>query len=57
MEQKRSPAVRGASAGELCLFCKKPFPDRSEKELHVSLLGAPAAFHRACFEQYQRPGD
>ena len=40
------------AAGE-CFWCHERIDDPSEREVHVSLLGAPAEFHRACFEEYQ----
>lgn len=36
-----------------CTWCNEPFRDRAEMELHVSLLGAPGEFHRACYEEYR----
>ncbi len=37
----------------VCTWCKKPFVSKAEKELHVSLLGAPGEFHRVCYEEYR----
>lgn len=38
----------------VCIWCHERIDDPSEREVHVSLLGAPAEFHRACFEEYER---
>jgi hypothetical protein len=42
---------KGSAQGTKCVWCKLPMT-AAEKELHVSLLGAPGEFHRACFEEY-----
>ena len=40
-------------AAGVCNWCRERIDDPSEREVHVSLLGAPAEFHGACFEEYQ----
>ena len=37
----------------VCLWCNEPFDD-GDRTLHVSKLGAPGVFHRACFEEYEQ---
>ena len=51
---KSSSTDREVSPGapRTCTWCKEPFRSRAEQELHVSLLGAPGEFHRACYEEY-----
>ncbi|MEY2476348.1 MAG: hypothetical protein QOG87_1663 [Actinomycetota bacterium] len=54
---KGSQGSRGeapTAPSRLCTWCKKPFESRAEQELHVSLLGAPGEFHRACYEDYRK---
>ena len=45
--------VRAEARYEICIWCKQRFEDPAEREVHVSLLGAPGAFHRACFAEYR----
>jgi hypothetical protein len=54
VESKGSPRRRAGHADSICLWCKKPIQDSADWQLHVSLLGAPGAFHSACFEDYQQ---
>jgi hypothetical protein len=44
---------QSSGTGRSCTWCKKPFRNKAEQELHVSLLGAPGQFHRACYEEYR----
>jgi hypothetical protein len=36
-----------------CVWCKKPIEVGDDRELHVSLLGAPGQFHKACFAEHE----
>lgn len=49
----RAPAPR---ADAVCVWCKQAFADDADRKLHVSKLGAPGAFHAACFEEYEDRG-
>jgi hypothetical protein len=47
---------RAEARYETCLWCKQRFVDIAEREVHISLLGSPGAFHRACFGEYTEQG-
>jgi hypothetical protein len=53
MEGNAEDRLRAELPEGTCVWCKEQIEDASEKELHVSLLGAPGEFHRACFEEYK----
>jgi hypothetical protein len=40
----------------ICVFCMEEIDSPADRELHVSALGAPGEFHRACFEEYETAG-
>jgi hypothetical protein len=44
---------RATPTDATCAWCKKVIEPGTDKEWHVSLLGAPGVFHTACFVEYQ----
>ena len=54
--QRKAKGDGGAPAEHadaVCVWCKLPFVEGADRKLHVSKLGAPGAFHAACFEEYE----
>jgi hypothetical protein len=53
MQPKRSAhEAESEAARGPCLWCQQPFEKGHDRRIHVSRLGAPGAFHAACFEEY-----
>ena len=54
MQGNRKAQASSRPPDAVCLWCEKPFDDDTDRTLHVSKLGAPGVFHRACFEEYEQ---
>jgi hypothetical protein len=54
MKGKGSTQSSARHPDAVCVWCKERFEDGTDRKLHVSKLGAPGEFHRACFEEYER---
>jgi len=51
--RKDAPEGGSEAAGDRCHWCQEPFPELDDRRIHVSRLGAAAAFHRSCFEEFE----
>jgi len=56
MAGERNGRPRTEPSNGTCVWCKKPFDNTADRKIHVSLLGAPGAFHVACFDEYTESG-
>jgi hypothetical protein len=53
MQRKSNGKAPAERTDAKCVWCKLPFGQDTDRKLHVSKLGAPGEFHRACFEEYE----